>query len=374
MLNARKKIIPLLTALLVPTLLLPANAYAYGSDNVEMQEIQQTLHQYSQELLAEYHSPRTRSKLNIPLTAEEQAKEGLISKNVEVVPTIRSIQSSDDGEYLIDTDMTVNVSLDADSDTVIYVNGKRTDHLDQSWTSTHIMEFAHVGRQRGYSIISDKVIDEQDPPEYADASDKLPTEDKTPASLDENGALESEALNKAQTYAFGDNSVGVNYIKAMNYANKWTSPGYEHKMNSAYPSFGSNCANSVSQALHEGGMTLTRLWNYSTVLPDKLTTRAWMNADSNYSYMKHYSHSYDSLDNVWKAWQGSILYVDWTSNNEIDHAMFVVGVVVKDGKANPVIDQKTENRHQITLTESLQHAHEQGKNNMTWYGLQYRYD
>ncbi|ALE09834.1 Hypothetical protein RY67_1824 [Bifidobacterium longum subsp. infantis] len=121
-------------------------------------------------------------------------------------------------------------------------------------------------------------------------------------------------------------------------------------------------------------MTLTRLWNYSTVLPDKLTTRAWMNADSNYSYMKHYSHSYDSLDNVWKAWQGSILYVDWTSDNEIDHAMFVVGVVVKDGKANPVIDQKTENRHQITLTESLQHAHEQGENNMTWYGLQYRYD
>lgn len=178
-----------------------------------MQEIQQTLHQYSQELLAEYHSPRTRSKLNIPLTAEEQAKEGLISKNVEVVPTIRSIQSSDDGEYLIDTDMTVNVSLDADSDTVIYVNGKRTDHLDQSWTSTHIMEFAHVGRQRGYSIISDKVIDEQDPPEYADASDELPTEDKTPASLDENGALESEALNKAQTYAFGDNSVGVNILR-----------------------------------------------------------------------------------------------------------------------------------------------------------------
>ena len=178
--------------------------------------------------------------------------------------------------------MTVNVSLDADSDTVIYVNGKRTDHLDQSWTSTHVMEFAHVGRQRGYSIISDKVIDEQDPPEYADASDKLPTEDKTPASLDENGALESEALNKAQTYAFGDNSVGVNYIKAMNYADKWTSPENKDKMNPAYPSFGPNCTNFVSQALHQGGMTLTRLWNYSTVMPDKLTTRAWMNAIAAY--------------------------------------------------------------------------------------------
>lgn len=354
----QKKIIPVLTVLATTSLMLPA--YAYGSDNVEMQEIQQALHQYSQELLAEYHSPRTRSKLNIPLTAEEQAKEGLISKNVEVVPTIRSIQSSNDGEYLIDSDMTVNVSLDADSDTIIYVNGKRTGHLDQSWTSTHVIELAHVGRQRGYSVISDKTIDEQDSQERTDTSDVL-TEDKTPASLDENGALESEALNKAQAYTFRDNSVGVNYIKAMNYADKWTSPEYKDKMNPAYPIFNSNCANFVSQALHEGGMTLTHLWNYSTVYPNKLTTVGWMRADSNYSYMKHNSHSYDSLDNVWKAWQGSLLYVDWTSNDSIDHAMLVVGVVVKDDKANPVIDQKTENRHQITLTESLQHAHEQGK-------------
>ena len=34
-----KKIIPVLTVLAVTSLTLPANAYAYGSDNVEMQEI-----------------------------------------------------------------------------------------------------------------------------------------------------------------------------------------------------------------------------------------------------------------------------------------------------------------------------------------------
>ena len=90
--------------------------------------------------------------------------------------------------------------------------------------------------------------------------------------------------------------------------------------------------------------------------------------------MKHYTNSFTSLADVWDAWEGSLLYVDWDSDGEINHTMIVVGVVVKDNKANPVIDQKSSNRHQITLTESLQYAHEQGHNNMTWYGLQYRYD
>ena len=89
----------------------------------------------------------------------------------------------------------------------------------------------------------------------------------------------------------------------------------------------------------------------------------------NYYYMKNYSHSYTSLDNVWKAWQGSLLYVDWDSKdqkNEINHAMVVIGVVVKNGKANPVICQKTPNRNSITLTESLENAHKQKRYNMIW--------
>ena len=170
---------------------------------------------------------------------------------------------------------------------------------------------------------------------------------------------------------FGENSDGLNYIKAMNYADEWTRID---KMNPAYPVFSRNCANFVSQAIHEGGKpTHPRLWTYSTSIPS-LTTKGWMNADSNYTYMKHYTNSFTSLANVWKAWQGSLLYVDWDSNGSIDHTMIVVGVVVKDGKANPVIDQKTNNRHQITLTKSLEYAHGKGHNNMTWYGLQYKYN
>lgn len=113
-------------------------------------------------------------------------------------------------------------------------------------------------------------------------------------------------------------------------------------------------------------------WSYSTFIPS-LTTASWMNANSNYYYMKHYTNSFTSLANVWDAWEGSLLYVDWKSDGKIDHTMIVVGVVVKDNKANPVIDQKSNNRHQITLTQSLKYAHKY-YNNMTWYGLQYRYN
>lgn len=170
---------------------------------------------------------------------------------------------------------------------------------------------------------------------------------------------------------FGENSDGLNYIKAIKYADKWTETD---EMNPAYPVFDANCANFVSQAIHEGGKPIhQRLWSYSTSIPSA-TTRFWMNADGNYTYMKHYTNSFTSLPNVWDAWEGSLLYVDWTSNGEIDHAMIVVGVIVRDGKTNPIIDQKSGNQHQITLTQSLQNAHNAGHNNMTWYGLQYRYN
>ena len=75
--------------------------------------------------------------------------------------------------------------------------------------------------------------------------------------------------------------------------------------------------------------------------------------DSNYTCMKHCTNSFTSLANVWKAWQG-LPYVDWNSNGSIDHTMHMVGVVVKkDGKADSVIDQKSNNCYQIPLIQSL---------------------
>nr|WP_275552283.1 amidase domain-containing protein [Bifidobacterium dentium] len=87
---------------------------------------------------------------------------------------------------------------------------------------------------------------------------------------------------------FGDNSAGVNYITLSRYADTWTNKQHEKQMNPKYPVFkNGNCANFASQALHEAGLSVTHLWNYSTVSPELLTTKSWMNANSNYYYMKN---------------------------------------------------------------------------------------
>lgn len=66
--------------------------------------------------------------------------------------------------------------------------------------------------------------------------------------------------------------------------------------------------------------------------------------------------------------------VDWTSDGTIDHVMIVVGVLVSDsGIVDPIIDQKTNNRYQITLHQSIAYAAQAGHKNLTWYGLQYNF-
>lgn len=270
--------------------------------------------------------------------------------------------------------VTLSSELEADSGTEIYLAGKQTDSMHSSWTDEHVLHVVpDSGSSSGYMITADEVVDPAQATSSFTTMDSSISDERTPASLDRGqSSFNSEERKLLESRAdFGENSDGLNYIKAMKYADKWTK---NDEMNPAYPVFDQNCANFVSQAIHEGGKpTHPRLWTYSTSIPS-LTTKGWMNADSNYTYMKHYTNSFTSLANVWKAWQGSLLYVDWDSDGIIDHTMIVVGVVVKDSKANPVIDQKSANRHQITLTQSLQYAHANHHDNMTWYGLQYRYD
>lgn len=369
-----KHLITVFTSLMTTSLMLSQlTASAYSYEQPEYDNIQAMLNSYTQNMKDDYYKTTTpRSKSSIPLTATLHHQEGLSADDIRISASIKSVNKTDLG-YEVKTDITTHASLRADSGTQIYVAGHQTDSLDSIWTDEHLITVSEADTSGNYTILSDQITEKDDDIAQITPADPLLTSyEKVPASLDIEGALDSKAAQMAQA-DFGTNSAGVNYIKAINYADKWTSDPYQDKMNSAYPSFNQNCTNFISQAFHQGGLTLTRLWNYSTNIPS-LTTIGWMNADSNYSYMKHYTHSFTSLDNVWKAWEGSILYVDWTSDNEIDHAMIVVGVVVKDGKANPVIDQKTKNRHQITLTESLQNAHNDGKDNMTWYGLQYKYD
>lgn len=55
--------------------------------------------------------------------------------------------------------------------------------------------------------------------------------------------------------------------------------------------------------------------------------------------MKDHSGLFSHLDNVWRAWQGSLLYADWQGDGTIDHAMVVVGYMAKNGVLDSIIDQ-----------------------------------
>lgn len=336
--------------------------------------LRQVLSEYSTSLRESYYAPEnSRSLSTLPFNANDQLNDGLVTTDTNINTKVRTVEKTENG-YDLHVDVTLSTELEADSGAEIYLAGKRTDSMQNSWTDEHVLHVVpDSGSSSGYTITADEVVEPDEETSSFTAMDSSISNERTPASLDrEQSSFNLEERKLMESRAdFGENSDGLNYIKATNYADKWTK---NNEMNPAYPVFSQNCANFVSQAIHEGGKhTHPRLWFYSTSVPS-LTARGWMNADSNYTYMKHYTNSFTSLTNVWEAWQGSLLYVDWSSNGSIDHTMIVVGVVVKDGKANPVIDQKSNNRYQITLTQSLKYAHDNGHNNMTWYGLQYRYD
>lgn len=369
-----KMLLPLALALSV-VLVFPQTAVAaQNQQEAPDADLDRVLDEYSASLEESYYAPgNSRSRSTLPFNADDQLDDGLVTTDAGVTTEVRAVEKTDDG-YDLHVNVTLSADLEADSETKIYLAGKPADSMHSSWTDEHVLHVVPDGSSSsGYTITTDEVVDPaEEEPSIADTDSSM-DDGRVPASLDrERSSFDSEKRKLMESRAdFGENSDGLNYIKAINYADKWTELD---EMNPEYPVFDQNCANFVSQAVHEGGKpTHPRLWTYSTSLPS-LTTKGWMNADSNYTYMKHYTNSFTSLADVWDAWQGSLLYVDWNSNGEIDHTMIVVGVVVKDNKANPVIDQKSNNRHQITLTQSLQYAHNNGHNNMTWYGLQYKYN
>lgn len=373
----KRKFLLLITAIVSSALIFPQTSIALdSSSNAVDVGFRKVLDEYSNSLEKIYYSPKkSRSKYKIPFSSYDQIDDGLISTNVKVNTKILNIKKTVDG-YNLHVDVSLSSDLKPEPGVKIYLGGKLVDSMHSSWTDEHIMHLSNDRSSSSYAITNDEVVDPANVnTSFASSSNSPLINDKTfktPALLDRSKASfdsSKQNLIKSRSKSF-NNSSGFDYIKAINYADKWTKVD---KMNPAYPIFNSNCANFVSQSIHEGGMEeIPKLWDYSTSIPS-LTTASWMNANSNYYYMKHYTNSFTSLANVWDAWEGSLLYVDWKSDGKIDHTMIVVGVVVKDNKANPVIDQKSNNRHRITLTQSLKYAHKY-YNNMTWYGLQYRYN
>ncbi|WP_143233252.1 amidase domain-containing protein [Actinomyces ruminis] len=166
----------------------------------------------------------------------------------------------------------------------------------------------------------------------------------------------------------------------VNYALTWTSSPNdgddEDDFNSEYPVLNNNCANFASQVLRAGGWEYDQginPWSTSFWAPNLWgpagASRTWVNSAYQYTYVVNGSYFY--LDNIWNASAGDLLYVDWdpdgVADGTIDHVMVVTSVSLT---GVPRVSQKTPNRSNIPLTQSIRNAEAQGKTSIVWYGLQ----
>lgn len=150
----------------------------------------------------------------------------------------------------------------------------------------------------------------------------------------------------------------------------------------------SNCANFASQALEAGGWTYqvgqqhgaadAYAWSPKSTDGRKQTpTRTWSLAHSLYAYMK-IDGPYHNLD-TGLAQPGDLIFTDWDSVGAIDHVMVVTGKdkltkgTIKPPTVayTPRISQKSRNRHNIPLYETVSAAEKQGFDlkAIKWYAL-----
>ena len=65
--------------------------------------------------------------------------------------------------------------------------------------------------------------------------------------------------------------------------------------------------------------------------------------------------------------QEELIYV---LDGEVEHTMVVTGFAADNGE--PLISQKTNNRHHIRLSKSIELAKEQGRYPIVWYALKHK--
>lgn len=191
-----------------------------------------------------------------------------------------------------------------------------------------------------------------------------------------------EALQKANQFSVerikprtaGATPAIPKYMDAVRYALKWTSPPYDgddrEHFNPNYPYLENNCTNFVSQSLHEAGVSYstslipypkdTSIWTPDVIFGKPSWT--WDNADYNYKFMS--THYYKPATTLFLP-EESLIYANWDPRKDetFDHMMIVTEskrVYDHHGQMNfvPSISQKTRNRHNIPLEESMRKAHE----------------
>lgn len=128
---------------------------------------------------------------------------------------------------------------------------------------------------------------------------------------------------------FSRNALAYNGGAAAAYADQWA-----QKRNGAWPAYGNDCTNFLSQAMNAGGDGMTGDWhaqNYPIIGWN--VTLAWDNAQSNFNYeiqrgakvVKKVdasdTHYFDHTDSIFP---GDMLYFDWGQGEGLSHAAIQV--------------------------------------------------
>ena len=306
---------------------------------------------------------------------------GLTINDVDVTSTIESIIPDAEG-YHVSAEVTTKINHQ-------HVNENNLLVQDTCWwTDSHTLIISRTSVQSPYQ-------------EDGSASSQLLEDTRIPESIapaEPNSRLSSSGMTTEEALAArvvnftpsdGARPAGrpvlPDFMNGVRYALKWTDYPYsgddESDFNPDYPYFGNNCANFVSQSLHEGGAPYHTSLSINTkdkalwtpnLLPGK-PTWTWNNADYNYEFMKN--NYFNAFDSPWMD-IGGLIYTDWNADGTKDHAMivtqcdktFVNGQMIM----NTYISQKTNNRHNIPLSVEMGLTH-QSHPNTIWYGLGLRW-
>lgn len=152
-------------------------------------------------------------------------------------------------------------------------------------------------------------------------------------------------------------AAGYDYWLMTDYANKY----WKHA-NSDYRTYGNDCTNFVSQAVHAGGWRETsgsifnrksnKKWFYGS--HTWTTSYTWAGAENWYWFATKHSQRTKSLDNVWKLSGADVLQADWDRDNTIDHTMIVTAANSQD----VYLTYHTSNTHNRKLSNLLaKHPH-----------------
>ncbi len=360
------------------------------ADELVHREVNQTVQDYGDLIESQYTNPnaggeatgteKELARLN-GVESDQSESSGLTVSNVDVYTTVSSYSTSAEGASVL-SDVTVKRRLTPEPGTTIVIAGEQRDHLDSEYTETHLLELQGTATG-GYEVADDTIVNTD-----GSYSKPDPNPNEEAASTTTSSAAGGDTrftrpavytARTARTYAAGTaNRAGLDYIKAMQYAELWTDAAHKDKMNPKYPDYGdNNCTNFVSQAIEAGGLKTTAatvlnrnhedVWTGFIWGTPKMSTLTWHNVEANYTYMSKHSNAFTVENNVQRIGGGGLVYADWQNDGKYDHAMIVVGYIGRGSKTGPVVCGKSGNTHDIPLADiTVKHR------GMKWKGLQWK--